>query len=576
MLTGGRGIDGLDRLDIRLVAVLGLALLPIGIIAMVQTYRVIDAADNNAEAALLGATLSAANTERESILNVRGAAQIAAGIMPALLDELETCSQRLEDFVTSYPQVSFAGFVDNSGQVRCGSQGVGGDVSQSLAFRAYSEEPASTVHAVVGRISRQAVVVVSEPVPDETDPSGFAGYVTLSVPQQPLQIAGSRGSHLTPLQSLTFSVNGDLIGVNSDTGEDISGVLPRNRTLASMAEGGARTFTATSNGGNPRIYTVAPLIPDVIYALSVWHPQALRTTGLTAASALLFPLLMWLVSIGVAYFAVHRLVVRHIRYLRMRIRAFSANRKILTPEYNSDTPSELREVIEVFHQMTERIVRDEAELENSLHEKDVLLKEVHHRVKNNLQLITSMINMQLRKSKNAETRFMLRRLQDRVLGLATIHRNLYRASVLSRVDSGQLIGDLMEQVIGASDVADLGVDVQIDVAEIALYPDQAVPLSLLVTEAVTNALKYVGRPKEGRPWIVLKLVQRDDGQVVLTVANSVGSPTNVAEDVVSTGLGTQLMSAFVMQLDAESNIHETDDRYEIKVAFTPSEFADEA
>ena len=576
MLTGGRGIDGLDRLDIRLVALLGLALLPIGLIAMVQTYRVIDEANDNAEAALLGATLSAANVERESILNVRGAAQIAADLMPALLDEPETCSQRLKAFVARYPQVSFTGFVDNTGRIRCGSQGIGADVSESLVFRAYRETPEPTVHAVVGEITRQAVVVLSEPVPDENAPSGFGGYVSFSVPQQPLQIARAQNAALDPLQSLTFSATGDVIGVSSGAGEDISDALPRSRSLASLATRDARTFTAVSNGGEERIYTIAPLIPDVIYALSIWHPQAVSASGLTAASALLFPLLMWLVSIGVAYFAVHRLVVRHIRYLRTRIRAFSANRKILTPEYSPDTPSELREVIEVFHQMTERIVRDEAELENSLHEKDVLLKEVHHRVKNNLQLITSMINMQLRKSKSAETKFMLRRLQDRVLGLATIHRNLYRASVLSRVDSGQLIEDLVEQVTGASDMAELGVDVRIDVAEIALYPDQAVPLSLLVTEAVTNALKYVGRPKEGRPWILLELVQREDGEVVLKVANSIGAPMNVAEDVVSTGLGAQLMGAFTMQLDAESDIRELDDRYEIEVAFSPSEFADEA
>lgn len=576
MLTGGRGIDGLDRLDIRLVALLGLALLPIGLIAMVQTYRVIDEADNNAEAALLGATLTAANAERESILNVRGAAQIAADFMPALLDEFDNCSERLQVFVTRYPQVSFAGFIDNTGRVRCGSQGVGRDLSQSLTFRAYSEEPASMVHAVVGPITRQAVVVISEPVADEDDPTGFAGYVALSVPQQPLQIARSQGADLVPLQSLTFSASGDVIGVSTETDEELSDMLPRNRSLASMAQRDARTFTAVSNGGQSRIYTIAPLVPDVVYALSVWHPQALRTTGLTAASALLFPLLMWLVSLGVAYFAVHRLVVRHIRYLRMRIRAFTANRKILTPEYNPDTPSELREVIEVFHQMTERIVRDEAELENSLHEKDVLLKEVHHRVKNNLQLITSMINMQLRKSTSAETKFMLRRLQDRVLGLATIHRNLYRASVLSRVDSGQLIEDLVEQVMGASDIAELGVEVKIDVAEIALYPDQAVPLSLLVTEAVTNALKYVGRPENGPPWIHLELVQRDDGEVVLKIANSAGTPINGSEDMVPTGLGTQLMSAFAMQLDAASDIREYDDRYEVEVTFSPSEFADEA
>lgn len=83
MLSDGRGIDGLDRLDVRLAALLGLALLPIGIIAMVQTYRVIDEADRNAEAALVAATLTAATVERESILRVRGQHRLRPARSPA-------------------------------------------------------------------------------------------------------------------------------------------------------------------------------------------------------------------------------------------------------------------------------------------------------------------------------------------------------------------------------------------------------------------------------------------------------------------------------------------------------------
>ncbi len=571
MLSPGRGIEGLDRLDIRLVALLGLALLPIGLIAMVQTYRVISEADRNGEAALAGATIAAATNEREDILHVRGAAQIVASMMPTLLEQPDLCSRELASFVAQNPDVTFAGFVSAEGIVTCGSDGAGTDLSESEVYLAFREDPAPSIDTVIGQISNRSVIVVSEPVMVDGE---IAGYVALSVPQQPLLLgAEDDPSGLVPLYALTFTVEGRVLWAPEEL-EEIEPELPVGVSLTMLAANEPRTVRGTSNAGRERIYTVAPLVPGEIYAMAVWPHGAIRTGGLTAASAILFPLLMWLVSIGVAYFAVHRLVVRHIRYLRLRIRAFTANRRVLQPEYGADTPSEMREVIETFHQMTERIVRDEADLENNIHEKDVLLKEVHHRVKNNLQLIASMMNMQLRKARSDETRFVLRRLQDRVLGLATIHRNLYQATVLSRVDSGRLIEELVSQSVRNSEAREHGIEVRIDADHVALYPDQAVPLSLLVTETITNALRYAGIPEDGPPWIELTLRELPDGAVKLRVANSLGTP--VTEDGgISTGLGTQLMTAFAMQLDAESDMGERDGTFVVEVLFRPSDFGED-
>ena len=569
MLSDGRGIDGLDRLDVRLAALLGLALLPIGIIAMVQTYRVIAEADRNAEAALVGATLSAATVERESILRVRGAAQVAATILPELLDDAELCSARSADFVALNPTVTFAGVISHEGIAACGSDGAGTDVSDSEVYKEYLEDPTPSLNAVTGKISRRSVVVVTEPFQRDGEP---AGYVALSVPQSSLELSAD-DSTLAPLYATSFTPEGEVLWTARDDAT-LSDELPEAGVLEGVSGAEPISLRAQSRGGDARFYTIAPLVPNEIYALAIWPASAVRTAGLTAASAILFPLLMWMVSIGVAYFAVHRLVVRHIRYLRLRIRAFTANRRIMAPQYGSDTPSDLREVIEAFHQMTERIVRDEADLENSIHEKDVLLKEVYHRVKNNLQLIASMMNMQLRKAETSETRFILRRLQDRVLGLATIHRNLYQASVLSRVDSARLIRELVDQSVANSNATDQGVSISIGVDDVALYPDQAVPLSLLVTETVSNALKYVGYPKSGLPWIELTLREEDDDMVVLRVSNSIGEYVS-EEAPVSTGLGQQLMQAFSMQLDADTRIDQTDESYAVIVTFQPSEFAEE-
>ena len=572
MLPGGRGIDGLDRLDVRLVLLLGLALLPIGIIAMVQTYRVIDNADTVAREALIGTTITAVNAERERLLQLRGASQSAAEFLPSLLDDIDACSDRMAKLATRYAQVTFAGYIDISGIVRCGSRGVGQDVSDRPIYTRFSSEPSPFISSVIGVISQIPVIVVVQPV--QLD-GAVQGYIALSVPQMPLDISERNEATMRPLATMILSQEGELLSRSgADDAAAIRDFSPDGTTFRSLLQDRPYNVETVAENGIPAIYSVVPMIPGEVYGVAVWRAATVSTGGLTAASAILFPLLMWAVSIGVAYFAVHRLVVRHIRRLRLRIRAFTTSRRIMAPMPVADLPSELREVIESFEQMTDRIVRDEADLENSLHEKDVLLKEVHHRVKNNLQLVSSMMNMQMRKSKSKETRDLLHRLQERILGLATIHRNLYRADVLSRVETDDLLHDLVNQVVDPTDRKELGIKLDVDVAPVALYPDQAVPLSLLVTEALTNAVKYVGRPKSGPPWITLR-VSADDGQVSLACRNSLGTPVAHDQKSLSSGLGSQLIEAFVMQLDGTLEQKATDDSYGVHLTFHTSNFAQE-
>ncbi len=568
----GRRAERLDRLDVRIVALLGLALLPIGLIAMVQTYRVIDDSNTRIEAALLGQTLAAASSEREIILEGIGAANAARGIVSAVAPGGADCSVQMRALTLGIEAV-FAGFVDNSGMVRCGSDGVGTDVSDTDIFREFQETGSSSIETTSeGRISGTSAIVIVEPVVSAGETQG---YIALSVPHQALILTDRRIAGPAPIDTVTFNRDGQVL-TSKLTLEDVADRLPREVTLASLAEGDARSFAGHTVEGDRRLFTFAPLYGDSIFALSAWPASAALSGGVTATTAVAFPVLMWIVCLGVAYLAVHRLVIRHIADLRQGIRRFSVDRRILPIADGGYVPSELREVIEAFQTMTRRIVHDEAEQEDSLHEKDVLLREVHHRVKNNLQLIASIANMQVRKARSEETRFMLRRLQDRILSLATIHRNLYQATVLSKVDSAVLVAELVAQIAGAGIPPDSDLRIETGIDPVCLYPDQAVPLSLLTTEAVTNAIKYVGRPDDGAPWITVALTAHADDSVTLRVANSTGSPVAGPGAHESTGLGRQLMAAFVMQLGATSHVSEANGAFVLEVTFRRSAFLQDA
>ena len=219
--------------------------------------------------------------------------------------------------------------------------------------------------------------------------------------------------------------------------------------------------------------------------------------------------------------------------------------------------------------MAYSLLDDEARMEDALREKNVLLKEVHHRVKNNLQLISSIMNMKIRRASQPETIAVLKRLQERIMGLSTVHRNLYQTENLSRSNAGRLLSDLFGQLISSGAEAGSNIDYRGDFDDVILFPDQAVPLALLASELATNALKYAGAEAGGRPTIRATLSLIEPGIARLTCRNSVGGTTETDD---STGLGAQLIRAFAAQVGGEVQITQTDDLYDVVVTFKVEEF----
>ena len=121
------------------------------------------------------------------------------------------------------------------------------------------------------------------------------------------------------------------------------------------------------------------------------------------------------------------------------------------------------------------------------------------------------------------------------------------------------------------------IDIRKDLAEITLYPDQAVPLALLTTEAFTNALKYIGRPAQGDPWVRIALSQPEPGLAIFSVENTLGTEIFGEEErdaqAASTGLGSQLIQAFVVQLEGELLTAEVEGEfYRLAVSFPVQAF----
>jgi PAS domain S-box-containing protein len=195
--------------------------------------------------------------------------------------------------------------------------------------------------------------------------------------------------------------------------------------------------------------------------------------------------------------------------------------------------------------ITER-KRAEAQIAASLKEKEVLLKEIHHRVKNNLQVISSLLNLQAVGVKDERILELLRESQNRIRSMALIHERLYQSENLAGINFGEYLRSLVGFLARSYNIPH--VEVRIHVKSISLPVNTAIPCGLIVNELVSNALKY-GFPGElgGQVDVSLTLLNQTSG--VLTVAdNGVGFPREIDFRSTKT-LGLQLINTLTLQIN---------------------------
>ncbi|HEV3329879.1 MAG TPA: sensor histidine kinase [Bryobacteraceae bacterium] len=202
------------------------------------------------------------------------------------------------------------------------------------------------------------------------------------------------------------------------------------------------------------------------------------------------------------------------------------------------------------------VLRSEEAIRLSLREKETLLKEIHHRVKNNLQVIASLLRLQGRYLNDNEARGMFEESQNRVHSISLVHEKLYRAGDLARVDFHDYLLSLTKGLTDGWLGAGVPVEVTVEAAGMQLGVDTAIPCGLIVTELFTNALKHAF-PNVASGSIRVAMVAGPDDWLELTVEdNGIGLPKTL--DFRRSGsLGLELVSSLVRQLGAKIEIVRT-------------------
>ena len=211
----------------------------------------------------------------------------------------------------------------------------------------------------------------------------------------------------------------------------------------------------------------------------------------------------------------------------------------------------------------------EEKLKSSLVEKDVLLREVHHRVKNNMQIVSSLLNLQTHYVEREETVNVLKESQGRVKTMAMIHEKLYQSQNLSHINIKSYIENLVTDIFYSYGVKKGTIKPIVNIEDVEMSLETAIPCGLIINELVTNSIKYAfPNHREG----VVKVTMTNNGsKYFLTVVDDgIGLPYNIGISNKDT-LGLQLVNSLRNQLEGELDVY-TDHGTAFNISFDDVEY----
>lgn len=544
----------------RLGLMMMLALLPLGLLAISQTVRVTNQAERVALDSVLGATLQAAAGEIAVIRKARAtAAMLAVAVRPLVNDEA-ACDRLMDSATAVEPTATFVGYIPPSAVMTCAAFGATYDFAESANFHRSIglTEPGMVVNQS-GPVSGTSVVGITNPVFD--DAGEQIGFVAISIPHHAITVAPG-GPLPEPIDHITFRADGTILTSSSGL-DSAADRLPMGKSLTELATGESQTFFGVSRLGFRRIFGVVPIEGD-LFLLGSWPVEA---GGTMRTSPYLFPVLMWIAGLAVALLASDRLVSRHVRRLSRSMLAFTRGARNLPPVGLDHPPTELASLADTYATLTSTILRDEADLENLVHEKEDLLREVHHRTGNSLQLIASILRMHLRENPPDEMREILENLHDRVMSLSTVHFGLYRVAGRQDVPVDALMSDVIAKIAAIHGRFGRKDAIEADLGHLMLSSQQAVPLALLLAE-ILSCFPAV-ELGEGAPLVRVTLDTLDNDRACLAITGSDtarGALTGEGQGVPEIIAG-RLIRAFVLQIGGTMEVTDSDGRVRVKITF---------
>ena len=542
-----RGLKG------RLALVVALVLLVPTAFAVVQAMRVL-AEDQQRQRETLERTLALITGYHDQVASQ--ATQMLASL--AARDEVVgrdagTCDRALAVQVKENSLFIFFAVTDAQGRITCGSQ-------PDLMGLSYGDRPwFRSLAAGQLRVASSGVVTTQNPAIGQTLVAGipiraadghFQGMVAVAL-------------KLDELISLPLAVQlpaDTIAAVVDDEGEIATsrGDLPRvnldQAFVRALVQSPATPLTRAGERG--RLWQFMARRSDISgmrTAVLVGLPK--EPWGWLDArfqSGILLPTSILFLSVFVVWVATDVLITRPLLKLAGAVRKWRREGE-MPPLHLDGAPEELEELAHAFRRASAEIKERDRLLQTSLQEKDLLLREIHHRVKNNLQIVTSLLNLRSNSLRNVQAQQAMREAQLGIKALALVHRKLYERLDLKQVALDELLEELCPLVHDLPAGLAPKVELSVNLEQVVVAADQATPLALLCTELLSNAAKHAF-PTESGGLIDVRLEHIADGRAKLTVAdNGVGMSASQArrDRDAAGGMGLRLIQMFARQVGAE-------------------------
>lgn len=318
--------------------------------------------------------------------------------------------------------------------------------------------------------------------------------------------------------------------------------------FADMRAGDDRVLEARDGDGERRAYAGSAMSgQDVYVLLAAPSPGLLSWARLNPIGSILLPFATWLIVFVAVILVAERVVIRWLAYLERVAALYARGRFTVRPVAAMNAPTEIRVLAETLDSLAEAVsIRDQSLLD-SLAEKDVLMREIHHRVKNNLQIISSLLSLQQRALSDDAARAALGDTRQRISALALIYRTLYQSDDIRHADARVFLNDLVGQLVASEAGRGPAVSSRVEADSLVMDPDKLAPMALWLVEAVSNALKHALAARGGSLVVRFKV----DGETSVLEVEDDGPGLSESDPV---GVGRTLMTAFAKQLRGTTEV----------------------
>jgi two-component sensor histidine kinase len=536
----------------RLLLLFSLALVvPVafGISAAIDRYQdAINAARESAQSyAILASNFEAslllqAQQIADTLIADPGVMAAARGADPA------NCSAAMAQSIAPYPHFSSAILFAHSGDARCqwDSSHSLANVRDRLWFKEVLSRGAATISSLmVSPTLKEPVISYAVPV---TGVGGAPdGVIALGIRLNWLAAAGHEPGLPLDAEVSLLDRNGTLLVSSRHDDSGRNAALPGQSYLALIRDGNLRRFEAPGGDGVKRLYAVNALAGNSLFVLfgMPWQTAAgnLRTDLYIMIATLC---LMTLAGMLTAAVAARLLVTRWTHKLTEAAEAMKLGNLTKDTEWHG-APREIHHLADALQAMARKLDQREADLRESIEQKQFMLREIHHRVKNNLQIVTSLLSLYERQMKGQAFAHAFAALQLRIKTLALVHRHLYESDSLREISMVPFMNNLCTLLQDGCGVPARRVQLTAQLQELHISGDRAIPLALLTAEMVMVAFKY-GFPDARSGHIEIRLTADEKGAGELSVRDDGVGPVADNPNDPSDRLSNTLIAAFCRQL----------------------------